>query len=111
MKQVVLALIIIAAFVTGCGGAEPQQNAPTATQAPLANTEFDRRAMIAEIVNELILPLHAQLVDEVSALEAAVEQLAEDPTPETLAAAQRAMAHGRRGQPGSSRFNCALACW
>jgi predicted lipoprotein len=49
---------------------------------------FDRRAMLTEIVNELILPLHEQLVVESIALEAAVTQLAEEPTVETLNAAQ-----------------------
>jgi uncharacterized protein len=49
---------------------------------------FSRRDMLANIAESIILPLHYGLVEEVNALDAAMQAFSAQPTPETLSAAR-----------------------
>jgi predicted lipoprotein len=69
------------ATLIGCNPGQFQAPAVGAPQ-PAA---FDRRAMLSQIVNERILPLHQQFVVETEALQQAAHQFQDTPTAENLA--------------------------
>lgn len=78
---------------TDTAPAEAQAAPANAAEASAPTTvsqkaDFDRRAMLAEITESLILPLHKELLAETQALERAVAQFAQAPSPETLETAQ-----------------------
>ncbi|MEM7539110.1 MAG: imelysin family protein [Chloroflexota bacterium] len=65
---------------------------PTETSIPtlpvLVDGQFDRRAMLTNIANVVILPAHERLAAESAQLQFAIEQFAAEPTAETLITAQ-----------------------
>ena len=95
-------LIAILVMLTACAaGAEAPVPATVATTPTTSATlsastavtvtataDLDRRAVVAGIVETVILPRHRELLHEAETLEAAVAQFAAQPTVETLAAAQ-----------------------
>ncbi len=88
------ALIVAEATATSPAPAPAEPTiAVTATVSESTNAEatpgqFDRRAMIANIVETLIVPQTDQFQTEAAKLQTLVEQFASQPTPETLTAAQ-----------------------
>lgn len=111
-------LLIIALGLAACGSSQPATEEPAATAVIVAEAtatspapaeptiaatatvsestsagattagQFDRRAMIANIVETLIVPQTDQFQIEAAKLQTLVEQFASQPTPETLTAAQ-----------------------
>lgn len=94
-------ILVTLVMLSGCGAAaEPTAIAPvvtpptsvsptaTAATATVVATGGDRRALLTRIVEQVILPHHQALVEESALLEQRVQQFADDPTVDTLAAAQ-----------------------
>lgn len=94
-------ILVTLVVLSGCGAAaEPTPVAPVAappttmspttavTTTTVAGPGSDRRALLAGMVEQVILPHHRTLVDESALLEQQVQQFADDPTVDTLAAAQ-----------------------
>lgn len=63
---------------------------PTTPPTPTIRSGFDRRAMLASLVNEVILPAHNNFALVVADLEAATAAFVADPNEETLTAVQEA---------------------
>jgi predicted lipoprotein len=62
----------------------------TLSLASAQTDNFSRREMLEHIGTNIILPLHEQLLEEVTALDAAAQQLHDQPSLDTLVAAQDA---------------------
>ena len=79
-----LAIVILGLCLVACGGAD------RAAQAPTPAATFERRAMLANLADQLIIPGHEALRTSLNDLVAATQAFAGDPTPATLDAAQAA---------------------
>lgn len=94
-----LLLLVVLCVPVACGRAgtpvgragTPVGESPAADVTAGATADgFDRRAMLENIVNELVLPAHAALATRLAELETATRAFVAAPGPETLAAAQDA---------------------
>jgi predicted lipoprotein len=87
VRLIGLGLLLVG--LAGCGVTEPQGEVNAGETPANAADSFDRRAMLSNIVEHSILPLHNQFVAETEALQQAVHQFRADPTTENLAQVQR----------------------
>ena len=87
MKKLIFLTTLL--LLMGCGGTVTvsETAVPPLTSTP---TGFDRRALLENITQQIIIPAHEQFVAEAEALETAVTTFTKDPTLSNLEAAQSA---------------------
>jgi hypothetical protein len=96
VKSILFGLVVVGLFVGCSRGSE--QSPTTAVDLPATDTPipsptddgFDRRAMLENITNQVIVPAHEAFVVTLVELETAVEAFTADPNAESLDAVQEA---------------------